>query len=245
MEKSYVSPIIQRELERQYVDERILENPRSSEINDITLSLLKKMGNVFMYEGSILYEAKLRNMVEYLIQGTNYLEVDERGAVRIKLPEYCDSENEINRKEQIVYQNQSKGGLRKIRRRMEQQQGDKSILEETSYYNAEGIEVQRKRVETGTHGTEETEYRRSEENPCIVEVQDSSIGRKLFDIRNSNSFENLDLSKGEEVDREKQLTKIDKIRIAERTRNSIYGVGIKKILGFEMEKDQKRSDFQK
>ncbi len=110
---------------------------------------------------------------------------------------------------------------------------------------AEGIEVQRKRVETGTHGTEETEYRRSEENPCIVEVQDSSIGRKLFDIRNSNSFENLDLSKGEEVDREKQLTKIDKIRIAERTRNSIYGVGIKKILGFEMEKDQKRSDFQK
>lgn len=42
MEKSYVSPIIQRELERQYVDERILENPRSSEINDITLGLAKK-----------------------------------------------------------------------------------------------------------------------------------------------------------------------------------------------------------
>ena len=70
-------------------------------------------------------------------------------------------------------------------------------------------------------------------------------GIKLFDTRNSNSFENLDLSKGEEVDREKQLTKIDKIRIAERTRNSIYGDGIKKILGFEMEKDQKRSEFQK
>lgn len=49
MQREYLSPIIERRLIREFVDERVLINPRINEIQTKAVNLAAKMGNVFMY----------------------------------------------------------------------------------------------------------------------------------------------------------------------------------------------------
>lgn len=88
-------------------------------------------------------------------------------------------------------------------------------------------------------------YVRLAGKPHIVQIIDLDTGKERYiDIRDSEHFEDLDLSNAVQVEKEEiaDLTQIEKIRITERTSNSVYGEGIKTLLGMQINLDQVSPD---
>lgn len=248
-ESSYLIPIIQYRLERDFANSAIFRNPRISEINDITKELAKRTGNVVFYkEDPYIYEMKLRKMIEYHVSNPTYLEVEKYGEIKVNIPEYMDFENKINRKEYLIYQNEGFGKISRARFRFEQERSDTKSLNENSLFNEDGIEIKREVTIVKNNEEERKRYIRMDGKPHIIEEKDLTTGEiKYFDIRETQNFENLDLKKAKEVNLEETelLTPVERIRLAERTRYSVYGDGIKKILGMDVNRNQRDSNEQR
>lgn len=245
MEQTYLLPVIQRKLEAEgkYVSRRFLENPRITEVNDITIQQVKNMGNLFMYDPlSLSYEIKFNEMMDYFLQDSSYMETDKQGALQVNIPEFRDSQHEIIKKEYLRYSLRKEGGIARTRKRI--QTGGKTIqemLKESSDYDEFGIELQRETIEEKQKQQRRIKYVRLAEKPHIVQITDLETGEERYiDIRNSDHFENLDMSNAVRVSKEEMedLTKIEKIRIAERTSSSVYGAGIRALLGMQKNIEQ-------
>lgn len=79
--------------------------------------------------------------------------------------------------------------------------------------------------------------------PEKINVEKDWLGEtKYYDLRNEECFEEIE--KGEEIQEATEMTNVEKIRLAERTRYSIYGAGIEKILGLQekMSNQEKEND---
>jgi len=245
MKQTYLLPVIQRnlEIEGKYISERLLGNPRITEVNDMTTQQVKNMGNLFMYDPlSIDYEIKFNQMMEYFLLDPSYIRTDEPRALQVNIPEFRDSQQDITKKEKIQYELAEEGRIARTRKRLQIQEGTiQEWLEESSLYDETGIELQRETTEEKQNRQRKVKYVRLIEKPHIIQIINLETGEeKYVDIRNSKHFENLDIAGATQIEKEKieELTPIEKIRIAERTRSSVYGAGIKSILGMQEELEQ-------
>lgn len=244
MRENYLLPVLQRklELEWKYVSKRILGNPRITEVNHITTQYVKGMGNLFMYEPfSTIYEMKFNSMMDYFLQDSTYIETDRYGTMQVNLPEYRDGEHDITKKEFLKYKAEE-AGISRIRKRVQTEKDyEKERLEELSSYDVFGIEKQREVEEEKEDKKRRVRYVRLDGKPHIIQVINLNTGEeKYIDIRNSEHIEDLDLSNAIQIEKEKiaDLTQIEKIRIAERTSKSVYGEGIRTMLGMQINLEQ-------
>lgn len=247
MRESYLAPIIEYRLKREFANERIFRNPRITEVNDITIDLAKETGTVFMYEpGSILYEEKLRKMVEYYIDNPTYMEVDKYGGIKINLPEYMSFDNDYNKQEHVRYESEGAGRISRTKFRVEKgvDIGQKT-MNEHSLYDENGIEMQKELTIVSKMEETRKKYIRVEGKPHIIQETDLATGEiRFLNMVDSEHFEDLDIEHAKEIKESeiKDLTPVEKIRISERTSRSVYGEGIKKLLGMQVNMGQRNSD---
>lgn len=245
MNQTYLLPVIQRKLEEEekYVSRRFLENPRITEVNDITIQQVKNMGNLFMYDASSIdYRIKFSQMMDYFLQDSSYIETDEPEALQVNIPEFRDSQHDITERKYFRYRLEKEGGISRTRKSVQTEKNAiREMLEESSYYDELGIEMKRETTEEKQNRQRRVKYVRLVEKPHIVQIINLETGEERYiDIRNSKHFEDLDMSNAIQVNKEEieDLTQIEKIRIAERTRSSVYGAGIKSILGIQKNPEQ-------
>ena len=250
MKETYLLPIIQREIEREYPSIQILKNPRITEINNIIIEQAKNTGNVFMYDPlSDIYETKLSEMIRFLLRSSNYIEIDQYGSIQINFPEYIDTENGENRKEYIKFSAKENRKMLKVREKieLEPKTGPKRI-EESFNFDEFGIELKREVTEKNTHGEKRIKYERLDDKPHIIKLTNSVTGEiKYLDIRDSEHFENLDILNSKQLKKEEieDLTQIEKIRMIEKTSKSVYAEGIRTILGMQINLDQVSPDTER
>lgn len=249
MKQNYLLPVIQRKLESEgkYISRRILGNPRITEVNDITIQYVKNMGNLFMYDPlSIIYDIKFNHMMDYFLQDASYIETDSYGVLQVNLPEYEDSEYEITQKEYLRYEIDREGRMSRTRKRIQTEKDSiQEKLKEFSSYDEFGIEMERETTEEKQNRQRRVRHVRVPEKPHIIQIIDLDTGEERYiDIRNSEHFENLDISNAVQIEKEEMadLTQIEKIRIAERNSHSVYGEGIKSLLGMQINLDQVSPD---
>lgn len=241
MKQNYLLPAIQRKLESdgKYISRGILGNPRVTEINDITTQYVKSMGNLFMYDPfTATYEKALNQMMDYFLQDSSYIETDKYGAMQVNLPEYIDSEHDITKKEYLRYKVDEEGKISRTRERIQTERASiQEKLKEISCYDEFGIELQREATEEKQNRQRRVKYVRLDGKPHIVQIIDLDTGEERYiDIRDSEHFEDLDLFNATQVKKDEivDLTSAEKMRIIERTSNSVYGEGIRKILGMQI-----------
>ena len=248
--ESYLLSEVQYTLERQFTNRDLLRNPRISEINDITIRLAEKTGTVSLYEpGSYIHEQKLRQMIMWYLDNPTYIEIDKFGEVKVNIPEYIDFENEINKKEYYLFQIAGEGKIARTRFKFEKK-GNTEIksINEKSFYDKNGIEIRREVRKLDNDVETKRRYTRMDGKPNVIQEENLTTGEiRFFDIKDSEHFENLDISLGKEVKKEetKMLTPVERIRLAERTRYSVYGDGIKEMLGMYINVDERKSDTQR
>ncbi len=241
---NYISPLIANYLKTKFVDERILQNPRAREIENIMVEQAKKVGTVFMYKELDIYEQKITEMLTYLMNSGDFLKVDKDGSVVINFPEKINVEKDCHEKEKITFKYASEKRILKERIKKEKQ-GNK-IKEEIQHseYDENGIEIsQEENYIIDNILTQRIQRIRSLEKPHIIKENNVLLGEtKYYDLRNEEYFEEIE--KGEEIQEATEMTNVEKIRLAERTRYSIYGAGIEKILGLQekMSNQEKEND---
>lgn len=253
MKQNYLLPAIQRKLESEekYISRRILGNPRITEINDITTQYVKRMGNLFMYNSlSSIYDVKFNQMMDYFLQDPSYIETNGYRAIQVNLPEYRDSEHGITKKEYLRYKVDEEGRMSRTRKRVLTKRASiQERLKELASYDKFGIELQRETTEKKQNNRQKRiRYVRVAGKPHIVQIIDLDTGKERYiDIRDSEHFEDLDLSNAMRVKKEEieDLTPVEKIRIIERTSNSVYGEGIRTILGMQINLDLVSPDVEK
>lgn len=245
MKQNYLLPVIQRKLESEgkYISRRVLENPRITEVNDITTQYVRRMGNLFMYDPlSIIYDIKFNHMMNYFLQDASYIKTDSYEALQVNLPEYRDAEHEITKNEYLRYEIGKEGRMSRTRKRVQTEKASiQERIQEISIYDEFGIEMERETTEEKQNRQRRVRHVRVPEKPHIIQIIDLDTGEERYiDIRNSEHFENLDISNAVQIEKEEMadLTQIEEIRIAERNSHSVYGKGIKSLLGMQINLDQ-------
>lgn len=221
--------MIQLKLEKEWANERMFQNPRCEEIYNIIISLAEKLGIVDKYSPS--YRIKMQPRMQMILQDSHSLQVDNKGNIIIKLPDFYDEFDEKpSRQEKRAYESFPDGTMKRTVEIREKEKQEIIV----SKINQDGIETEKTVQKISEGKVKEVTITRLEGYPHIVKaLQDNKV--KYYDVSQTEHLEDIQMEGAMPIaeDQIRKLDPTDEIRILEKTNWIPYKKGIRDMYGIK------------
>lgn len=229
---SHLIPIINKKLTDNFCIQGIMNNPRTSELNNVLIRLAERFGSIIEDMTAPSYREQINERAYYLLYMANVINVVDRN-IEVDLPE-IRNEN-CYKKETIKYELAANGYLKRTHTITERTKTNERIRVSVSLMNEDGLEMQRiTDIRDSKSGAETKVYERLKSNPNIIrKTRDGQNDEEFYDIRAAKNFANLGTKNGTRIQKEqiRDLTIGERESILNNCKDSVYINGINKILG--------------